>query len=76
MYCVFPHSSTSDDNKARVYVDGVSGVADIHTNIISRTLQLPTRLVAYILTSSLGKYLMYPGCIQLLQLAIGECMSV
>ncbi|XP_063851157.1 phosphatidylserine lipase ABHD16A-like [Scylla paramamosain] len=66
---------SADDNKARVYVERAGGVADMHGNIFSRTLQLPTRLVAYILTSSLGKYLMYPGCIQLLQLAIDNLLS-
>ena len=72
MYVYMYYRCSSDDTKARVYVDGAGGVSDIHGNLTSRTLQLPTTLLAYIFTSWLGKYLMYPGCIQLLQLAIGE----
>lgn len=63
-----------DDNKARVYVER-GDILVAEGGLVNRTLQLPARLAAYAITSTVGKYLMYPGCIQLLQLAIDNLLS-
>lgn len=60
----------ADDRKPRVYVD--RGLARRKGGIINHVMMLPCQVMAWILTFLIGKQLVYPGCIQLLQVALEQ----
>ncbi|KAK7080616.1 Protein abhd16a [Halocaridina rubra] len=60
----------ADSKKPRVFVE--RGAIRQKQGIISRICMVPCQIVAWVLTFLVGKQLVYPGCIQLLQLALDQ----
>ncbi|XP_068232788.1 phosphatidylserine lipase ABHD16A [Palaemon carinicauda] len=59
----------ADARKPRVFVD--CGARQ-KQGMFSKILMVPCQIVAWVLTFLIGKQLVYPGCIQLLQLALDQ----